>query len=266
MKGMNTDFQISFSSVFICGLFLIMKYLLIAFNLMTTLPLPASKDWQEGDSGRASAWYPFVGLVIGGLTWLTWMGATRISQSAPLVAGILTLVVWVTLTGGLHLDGLADCCDGLLASTTVERRLEIMKDPRLGAFGGIGLLLVLMLKAAALSALTLETSFGIVLAVSLARWCILPAGLLPLARPSGMGADFKAGFRPWFITVGAIIPLTLSIILGTRGLVSLAAGLIAAAVVLGLAKSRINGVTGDVFGMTVEVVEVISLLAFVINM
>jgi len=238
-----------------------MKHLLIAFNLMTTLPFPASKNWQTGDSGRASVWYPFVGLIIGGLTWLMWMGASRLF-SAP-VAGILTLVVWVTLTGGLHLDGLADCCDGLLASTTIERRLEIMKDPRLGTFGGIGLVLTLLLKAAILSTLTPQTALGILLAASLARWCILPAGLLPLARPSGMGADFKAGFRNWFIAAGAIIPLALSITLGTRGLVSLAAGLIAAALVLRLAKSRINGVTGDVFGMTVEVVEVVSLLAFV---
>ena len=240
-----------------------MKHLLIAFNLMTTIPLPTSKDWQTGDSGRASVWYPFIGLVIGGLTWLTWMGTARIFS--PLVAGMLTLVVWVTLTGGLHLDGLADCCDGLLASTTVERRLEIMKDPRLGTFGGIGLVLTLLLKAAVLSSLTPQSAFGILLAASLARWCILPAGLLPLARPSGMGADFKTGFRNWFIAAGAIIPLALSIALGARGLVSLAAGLIAAALVLRLAKSRINGVTGDVFGMTVEVVEVVSLLVFVGN-
>ncbi|MFZ5821983.1 MAG: adenosylcobinamide-GDP ribazoletransferase [Chloroflexota bacterium] len=238
-----------------------MKHLLIAFNLMTTLPLPASKDWQTGDSGRASVWYPFVGLIIGGLTWLAWTGTTRIFPA--LVAAALTLILWVALTGGLHLDGLADCCDGLLASTTVERRLEIMKDSRLGAFGGIGLLLVLMLKAATLSALTPEASVGIILAASLARWCILPAGLLPLARPSGMGADFKAGFRPWFILVGVVIPLALSILLGARGVISLLAGLLAAALVLRLAKSRINGVTGDVFGMTVEVVEVVSLLAFV---
>jgi adenosylcobinamide-GDP ribazoletransferase len=238
-----------------------MKHLLTAFNLMTTLPLPASNDWQTGDSGRASVWYPFVGLVIGGLTWLTWTGATRFFS--PFVVGILTLVVWATLTGGLHLDGLADCCDGLLASTSVERRLEIMKDPRLGAFGGIGLVLTLLLKAAALSSLTPETSFGIILAASLARWCILPAGLLPLARPSGMGADFKAGFRNWFIAAGAVVPLALSILLGARGIISLISGLFAAALVLRLAKSRIHGVTGDVFGMTVEVVETVSLLAFV---
>lgn len=241
-----------------------MKHLLTAFNLMTTIPLPASKDWQTGDSGRASVWYPFVGLVIGGLTLLGWMGTTRIFS--PLVAGILTLILWVVLTGGLHLDGLADCCDGLLASTTIERRLEIMKDPRLGTFGGIGLILVLLLKAAVLSFLTPQSALGILLAASLARWCILPAGLLPLARPSGMGADFKAGFRNWFIAAGAIIPLALSIAIGARGIVSLLTGLLAAAIVLRLAKSRINGVTGDVFGMTVEVVEVVSLLAFVTNM
>jgi len=248
-----------------------MKYFRIAFGLMTALPIRLPDDWQTGDSGRASVWYSFVGLVIGGLTLLGWMGALRFFS--PLVAGILTLILWVTLTGGLHLDGLADCCDGLLASTTVERRLEIMKDPRLGAFGGIGLVLTLLLKAAALSSLTPQSALGILLAASLARWCILPAGLLPLARPSGkvpnapigMGADFKAGFRPWFIAAGAIIPLGLAIALGTRGLVSLAAGLIAAALVLRLAKSRINGVTGDVFGMTVEVVEVVSLLVFVGN-
>lgn len=238
-----------------------MKYFRIAFGLMSTLPIRLPDDWQAGDSGRASVWYPFVGLIIGGLTWLMWMGTTRIFP-AP-VAGILTLVLWVTLTGGLHLDGLADCCDGLLASATIERRLEIMKDPRLGAFGGIGLVLTLLLKAATLFSLTTQSALGIILAASLARWCILPAGLLPLARPSGMGADFKAGFRPWFIAAGAIIPLALSIALGTRGLISLVIGLLAAALVLHLAKSRIKGVTGDVFGMTVEVVEVVSLLAFV---
>jgi len=230
---------------------------------MTTLPIRLPDDWQTGDSGRASVWYPFVGLVIGGLTWLAWTGTTRLFPT--LVAAALTLIFWVALTGGLHLDGLADCCDGLLASASVERRLEIMKDSRLGAFGGIGLFLVLLLKAVTLSTLTPQASFGIFLAAGLARWCILPAGLLPLARPSGMGADFKAGFRPWFIAAGAIVPFALSIFLGARGLISLASGLLAAILALRLAKSRIGGITGDVFGMTVEVVEVVSLLAFVGN-
>ena len=181
------------------------------------------------------------------------------------VVGVVTLVVWVVLTGGLHLDGLADCCDGLLASTSVERRLEIMKDPRVGAFGVIALVLVLMLKAAVLGSLVPVSSFGILLAASLARWCVLPAALLPLARPSGMGADFVLGFRRPFIIWGAVIPLAIAIFLGARGSVSALAGLGAAVLALGLAKSRIGGVTGDVFGMVVEVVETVVLIAFLMG-
>ena len=163
-----------------------MQALRIAFGLLTTLPVRLPADWVEGDSGRASVWYPFVGLVIGALTWLAWKG--MMFAFPPPVAGILTLLVWVVLTGGLHLDGLADCCDGLFVSAEKERRLEVMKDPHVGAFGVIGLILILLLKAAALASLSPVSSVSILLAASLARWCILPAGLLPLARASGMSA------------------------------------------------------------------------------
>ena len=227
---------------------------------MTTLPIRLPADWSAGDSGRASVWYPLVGLVIGAITWLAWDGANRVFP--PWVASILTLIVWVLLTGGLHLDGLADCCDGLLASTSVERRLEIMKDPRVGAFGVIGLILVLMLKAAAL---TSAPNPGILLAASLARWCILPAALIPLARPSGMGADFAAGFRHSFMVWGAIIPLAIAILLGFRGALAALAGLSAATLILSLARSRIGGVTGDVFGMVVEIVETVVLIVFLVE-
>ena len=240
-----------------------LRTLRIAFGLMTTLPVKLPDDWSAGDSGRAAVWYPLIGLIIGVLTWAAWKGA--MFAFPPLVAGIVTLIVWVALTGGLHLDGLADCCDGLFASATRERRLEIMKDPHLGGFGVIGLILVLLLKAATLAALPSASSVGILLAASLARWCILPAGLLPLARPSGMGADFVLGFRRSFILWGAIIPLGIAIILGRRGAFSALAGVGAAALVLWLAKSRIAGVTGDVFGMIVEIVEGVVLLACLIG-
>jgi adenosylcobinamide-GDP ribazoletransferase len=230
---------------------------------MTTLPIRLPEDWSAGDSGRAAVWYPLVGLAIGAITWLAWNGAVL---AFPVwVAGVVTLVVWVVLTGGLHLDGLADCCDGLLASTTVERRLEIMKDPHVGAFGVVGLILVLMLKGVALASLTPATSFGILLATSLARWCILPAGLLPLARLSGMGADFALGFRRSFIAWGAILPLAITTFLGLLGIVSNITGLVAAGLIVWLAKSRIGGVTGDVFGMVVEIVETVVLIAFLLG-
>jgi adenosylcobinamide-GDP ribazoletransferase len=237
-----------------------MRNLRIAFGLLTTLPFGKPDDWQPGDSGRAGIWYPLVGLVIGGLTWLVWRTLTP--YLPPLVVGVLTLLVWVVLTGGLHLDGLADCCDGLFASTTLERRLEIMKDPRLGTFGGVGLLLVLMLKAAALSSLATPAGFGIILAATVGRWCILPAGLLPLARPGGMGADFASGLRRGAIFVSAILPLGLVLLLGMQGWIALLVGLLAAAAVLVLAKARINGITGDVLGALVEMTEIAVLVMF----
>ena len=238
-----------------------MRNLRIAFGLMTTFPLKLPDNWSAGDSGRAAVWYPLVGFVVGVLTWLAWKGAMLFFPSP--VAAVITLVVWVALTGALHLDGLADCCDGLFASALPERRLEIMKDPHMGAFGVIGLVLVLLLKAAALGFLTPSSSFGILLAASLARWCILPAGVFPLARPSGMGADFALGFRRSFIVWGAIIPLGIAFLLGMRGVLSALAGAGATALILSFAKSRIGGVTGDVFGMIIEVVEIVVLLVFV---
>ncbi|HEY2980480.1 MAG TPA: adenosylcobinamide-GDP ribazoletransferase [Anaerolineales bacterium] len=241
-----------------------MRSLRTAFGLLTTLPIRLPGNWQPGDSGRAAVWYPLVGLVIGALSWLTWRGFTLVLP--PFVAAVLTLIVWVALTGGLHLDGLADCCDGLfasVASASRERRLEIMQDPHVGAFGAIGLILILLLKAAALATLTPAASLGIVLAASLSRWCILPAALLPAARPGGLGADFASGLRRSSIIVSALLPFGLAAALGLRGLFAALTGLAVAASVSLFARARIGGVTGDVFGMLVEMVEAAVLLIFV---
>jgi adenosylcobinamide-GDP ribazoletransferase len=240
-----------------------MRNLRTAFGLLTILPFGIPQDWQPGDSGRAGIWYPLVGIVIGGLVWLVWR--VLILYFPSLIVGVLTLSVWIFLTGGLHLDGLADCCDGLLVSGTRERRLEIMKDPHLGAFGSIGLFLVLFIKAAALSLFTLSSGMGIILAATISRWFILPAGLLPLAHPGGMGADFACGLRRGAIFITAILPLGLAFLLGMQGFWAVLTAMLAAAAVLGFAYNRINGVTGDVFGMLVEVTEVAVLLSFTVG-
>ncbi len=236
-----------------------MRSLRIAFGLLTTLPVGLPEDWQPGDSGRAAFWYPVVGLAVGGLVWLAWLGLSLIFPS--LVAAVLALAVWVGLTGGLHLDGLADCCDGLPASVPVERRLEILKDPHLGTFGGIGLVLVLFAKAAALAALAPAQGLGIVLAATAGRWLILPAGLLPQARPGGMGADFSLGFRRSAMILSAVLPLGLAFLLGAQGWIALLAALAAAGALAWLACARLTGVTGDVFGLLVEVTETVILLS-----
>ena len=169
-----------------------MKYLQIAFNLLTTLPVRAHDDWQPGDSGRAAGWYPLVGLIIGLLVAAVWTVSSWVFP--PLVCAGLTLAAWILLTGGLHLDGLADCCDGLFHASNPERRLQIMKDPHLGAFGAMGLVLTLLLKFAALASLPSErTILAILLSASLGRWIILLAGDSATCPPrwNGRGLFFR---------------------------------------------------------------------------
>lgn len=236
-----------------------MKYLSIAFNLLTTLPVCAPADWQSGDSGRAAGWYPFVGLVVGALVALAY---TLLHLLFPtLVTAALTLTLWVILTGGLHLDGLADCCDGLLHSSTPEKRLEIMKDSRMGAFAGIGLTLTFLMKVSALASLSTDRVVPVILlAASLGRWFITLASLQPLARPGGMGADFSSGLQRSALVWGGLIPLALTIYLGIQGIIALLVTSLGIWFVLRFARARIGGVTGDVFGMVVEIAEILTLV------
>ncbi len=136
---------------------------LAALRFLTVLPVPGAHRLDDADGsaapstslttgwGRATAWYPVVGLVLGailvGLDWgLRWLFPGG-------VAAALLLLAWVTLTGALHLDGFIDCCDGLLAPVPRERRLEILRDVHAGAFGIVGVALLLLTKYAALVAL-----------------------------------------------------------------------------------------------------------------
>lgn len=240
-----------------------MKYLRIAFSLLTTLPVRTSENWQPGDSGRAAGWYPFVGLVLGLAMATVHLLAGRVFP--PLATGGLVLTLWVVLTGGLHLDGLTDCCDGLFHPSNPVRRLEIMQDPHLGAFGVISLGLALLLKFAALASLPPERAvLAILLAASLGRWIILLAGFQPLAKPGGMGADFARGLRKSALAWGALIPLGLTLALGLPGLLAAALALFTAFGFLRFARTRIGGVTGDVFGLLVEAVEIVTLLTLII--
>lgn len=241
-----------------------MKRLLTALRLLTSLPVPHAGEWQAGDSGRAAAWYPLVGLILGALVALVFFLLEPIAPRP--VVGALALTTWVVLTGGLHLDGLTDCFDGMFHASNAERRLQIMKDPHVGAFGVVGLVLTLLVKYSALISLTPEHATGaILLSASLARWCVTLAGTQPLARPTGMGADFAAGLTKTAIALGALIPLGLALWLGWQGLLALAAGLLATFVILRLARSNLGGVTGDVFGLLIEITEVVVLLVFTLR-
>jgi len=248
-----------------------MNGLRLALGFLTAIPVGAGAPG-AGGLGRASAWFPAVGLLVGAALAAAAWGLRLVFP--PLVAGALVVALWAGLTGGLHLDGLADCCDGLLAAVPRERRLAIMRDPNVGAFGAIGLTLFLILKVAAVAALlgppppplplhiARLTPYALLLVPTLARLLILPVARQPAARAGGLGAAFAEGLKPAHIALAAILPVGLLVLGGWQGAAAAGAACVAAALVVVVARARLGGVTGDVLGLTVEAAELAALLVF----
>ncbi len=244
-----------------------MNDLLGAVGLLTVLPVRLTEN-ELAKPGRAMAFYPPVGGLIGGLlAGLAWLlGLAGLAEAAPLLPPALILAVWAGLTGALHLDGWADCCDALFVPVSRERRLEIMKDPRLGGFGAVGLVLLLIVKLAALDGVLRSPAalLTLVAVPALARWAVvIAAKAYPSARPGGMGDYFRRGLGRRELLLATVFAVALAAPLGWRGLILwVAAGL----ALLGLARlacSRLGGLTGDVYGAIVELAETAALVVAV---
>jgi adenosylcobinamide-GDP ribazoletransferase len=201
-------------------------------------------------------WLPVVGLLLGailaGADWgLRWLAVE------PLVVSTVVVVLLLVLSGALHADGLMDTCDAVFGHASPERRLEIMRDPRAGAFGVVGLVCVVALKIAAVYALpaTIRPQL-LVLAPGLGRWSIvLLATVFPYGRPSGLGAPLAAAATPRVLALASLLPLAGCVVLGPVGILC---GVLAAVVALGLGwwlMRLLPGLTGDCYGAACEVVE-----------
>jgi len=180
----------------------------------------------------------------------------------PLLAALLTVTMWKIITGGLHLDGLADCLDGL-GGRTPEHRRAIMSDSRIGSFGAIGLILFLMLEIVALSGMDWHARWRALLAAPAIGRAMPPllARLFPAAGGGGQGAAFAAEVR----RRGAFTALVLAAIVavvafGASGLVALAAALAVALPAARFLVARVGGITGDILGAVVELAELTVLL------
>lgn len=233
-----------------------------ALAFLTTLPTPAA-PYDPARFARAGRWYPLVGLLIGGILLLVDWGLGQFFS--PLLTAALVVTVWVALTGGLHLDGLADCCDGLFAPVAPARRLEIMRDSRSGAFAVIGVALFLLLKVAAVTALVAPIS-ALLMAPVLARWTLLLAARQPAARGDGMGAGFAAGLTPdvFIVAVLTVLLIATPLILSGdwRVPVAILAAHVVAFAVITFARKRLGGMTGDIYGLVVELSELTVLLVY----
>ena len=236
-----------------------MTMLAAATTFLTRIPLGRVVSVDGDAVGRAAPVYPLVGGAIGALG-----GAVVDVTAGPLPAGAaaaLGLAVVALVTGAMHLDALADTADAL-GGMTRERRLEIMRDHGVGAFGAVAVVLVLLFEASLLAGA--EHAWSVfAAAAACARWAPLPlAAWLPYARREGQGAAL-VGSTSW---PGAVAGLAVAcaVALGVRGVDGLAAVAAAAAtaLVLGLFFRRwIGGVTGDTLGATTELAQAAGLAA-----
>jgi adenosylcobinamide-GDP ribazoletransferase len=236
-----------------------MSGLVLAIRYLTIVPLPGQGDTTRG-LGGAAAWFPVVGVTLGLLLAGVDQVVTRLFSS--LLSALLTVTVWKGLTGGLHLDGLADCLDGLMGHDR-EQRLAIMRDSRIGTFGAVGLVLFLMLEVAALTDLPAAQRWRLLVAAPAVARAVPPllARCFSAARAEGQGAAFVAGVRVGGATVALVVGLLVSVIvLGGVGLGAAVVALLIAVIVAAVMARRLGGLTGDVLGAAVEAAELALLL------
>jgi adenosylcobinamide-GDP ribazoletransferase len=232
-----------------------------ALQFLTLAPPIVRRAFTAEEMGRAVGWFSLVGALLGGVLVGLDGFLTRILPGE--VTAVLVLAASIVVTGALHLDGFLDACDGLFGGYTPQRRLEIMRDERVGAFGLVGGVLLLLLKWSALVALSNRVT-ALILALTLSRWAIsLAIVAAPYAREKGLGRAMKDHAGPVQIALSTIVALGVALLAGHW--LGLAAVLLVALVTwlaVRFALAKIPGLTGDLYGAISELAEAAVLLIF----
>jgi adenosylcobinamide-GDP ribazoletransferase len=232
-----------------------MRSVRTAVAFLTRIPVADDRPLTGEDLSRAALWFPAVGLIVGGV-----MGGVYLLADLGLPAGpstVLALLAAILVTGGFHEDGLADAADAAGAHVSRERKLEILRDSRVGTYGALAVALPLLLAYSALSTLDGEHVLRAALAAHvLGRWTTLPQSLLRQARPEGSGSLVRAS-KP-VLVVGSLYAAALVLLAAGLGpgLIALAVGAAICALAAVLTLRIFGGVSGDTFGATNKVVEV----------
>jgi len=231
-----------------------------AARYLTIVPVGGKRGTVGAPPGSVVVWFPAIGLLIGVV--LVVVDRLVVWAFPMLLAALLTVTTWKLITGGLHLDGLADCLDAL-GGHDASQRLMIMRDSRIGAFGAIGLILFLLLEIAAVAELAPAPRWRALLTAPcvarampaiLARW-------FPPARSEGQGARFQADVQPRAAAaaLGGAVLVALAV-LGAGGIVAVAAAALVSVALGRFMTVRLGGVTGDVLGAAGELSELAVLL------
>lgn len=242
----------------------------IAWHFLTAVPfIRQSRAPDPHEWARSMAWFPLVGLALGGI-----LAGAAMALSAVFprhVADALLVVLLVVLTRGLHQDGLADTLDGWLGGRSPEQRLMIMRDSRIGAFGATGLILTLGLRYVGLSALPDVARLSILACLpAIGRWAMVVGAVhVPYARAEGgLGQPFLQHLGRRDVLLATLLlaaPLILAI--GPiRGMALMIVAAVTARVVVMVARRLCGGITGDMLGLINECAELSCLLLAPVGM
>jgi cobalamin 5'-phosphate synthase/cobalamin synthase len=234
-----------------------MKSLLASIAFCTRIPIRT--EFSAEDIGRAAMWFPVVGALLGLVSLALARGLNPFLP--PLVIAILILAVEALITGALHHDGFADAADGLGGGKSREDCLRIMRDHAIGSYGATALILLLGLKAAAISALITANHFSVylILASVLGRWnVVLLSRWLPYARPSeAVSRHIGTAEFVWATVLCAAIVLPIA---RWHGAICWGAAAMSAALYGWLCLRKIGGVTGDTLGASEQIGEALVLV------
>jgi adenosylcobinamide-GDP ribazoletransferase len=243
-----------------------MRSFLTAVAFLTVIPIPFREAPSTAGIARSRFWFPVVGLLLGMI--LGGWSALLAQVGLPGIAAFLVLLLWVGLTGALHLDGFCDLCDGLFAGRTPEDRLRIMKDPHLGTFGLAGGVLLLLGKFAALQVVVAAPARSVWVVAAAVTWarclalCI--AANAPYPRAEGTG---KALIEATAWQEAGLISLAMAMLLSFSAPSAwwvapalLLAGLVMIVALRWLCVARLGGVTGDCLGAGIEAAELLFLM------
>lgn len=232
----------------------------LALRFLTVLPWGGSRPPDTGELVRSLNYYSLVGLLLGGALALVSLASS--AHGLGLSGDVLVVAVQCFLTGGLHLDGLADTADGVFSSRSREKKLEIMRDSRIGTMGAVALWVVLMLKTALLGDLGAHKVLVLWWMPALGRGAmVLAAVCFSYARPGGgLGSFTQEAGAAALLVNGGVIVASGTLLLGVKVLAVTAVVLVAAYLLAAALARSLGGLTGDTFGAVCELSETFTLL------
>ena len=245
------------------------RALACAMQFLTRIPLATRTLFDNKDYANSLAWYPVIGLVLGGLVWLSGVVLTELSSTS--LAAALVLAVWVLLTGALHLDGVADCADAWVGGFgDREKTFQILKDPRSGPIAVVVLVLVLLIKWAALEVLLGSEHWSIIWLIPLLARGAMPYIFwrLDYASSSGLGSALVKGLSRQRILISLLfVAITLVLSLAAQLDILLLFVVVAVLIYFWWKRAsyqKLGGFNGDCAGALVEFLELGLLLGLAI--